>query len=146
MAVRGPDGMSDETYYTYVRQYDPTGTNSEVYVPASGKWHSAGSTGVQLWDSAAACGGRHHASFEVGPAVLRPDGTVFATGANRCGAGHNAIYNSNTGTWTAGPDFPGNLDIADGPAALLPNGSVLMMTSPGTFNTGAEFFEWDGAI
>ena len=133
------------TVDAYVFQYDPTGTNSEVYVPGSGKWHSAGSTGVQLWDSAAACGGRHHASFEVGPAVLRPDGTVFATGANACGAGHNAIYDSNTGTWTAGPDFPGNLDIADGPAALLPDGNVLMMTSPGIFNTGAEFFEWDGS-
>jgi len=133
------------TVDAYVHQYDATGTNSEVYVPASGKWHSAGSTMVQLWDSAAACGGRHHASFEVGPAVLRPDGTVFATGANLCGAGHTAIYDSNTGTWTAGPDFPANLDIADGPAALLPDGNVLMMTSPGIFNTGAEFFEWDGS-
>ena len=133
------------TVDAYVRQYDPTGTNSEVYVPASGKWHSVGSTGVQLWDSAAACGGRRHASFEVGPAVLRPDGTVLATGANACGAGHTAIYDSNTGTWTAGPDFPGNLDIADGPAALLPDGNVLMMTSPGIFNLGAEFFEWDGS-
>jgi len=133
------------TVDAYVGQYDPAGNNSEVYVPASGKWHSAGSTIVQLWDSAAACGGRHHASFEVGPAVLRPDGTVFATGANLCGAGHNAIYDSNTGSWTAGPDFPGNLDIADGPAALLPDGNVLMMTSPGIFNTGAEFFEWDGS-
>jgi hypothetical protein len=131
------------TIDAYVFQYDPTGTNSEVYVPASGKWHSAGSTGVQLWDSAAACGG--HASSEVGPAVLRPDGTVFATGANACSAGHTAIYNSNTGTWTAGPDFPGDLDIADGPAALLPNGNVLMMTSPGIFGFGAEFFEWDGS-
>jgi len=28
---------------------------------------------------------------------------------------------------------------------LLPNGNVLMMTSPGIFNTGAEFFEWDGS-
>ena len=36
--------------------------------------------------------------------VLRPDGTVFATGANRCAAGHTAIYNVSAGTWTAGPD------------------------------------------
>jgi hypothetical protein len=131
------------TVDAYVFQYDPTGTNSEVYVPASGKWHSAGSTGVQLWDSAAACGGK--GSFEVGPAVLRPDGSVFATGANACGARHTAIYDSNTGTWTPGPDFPGNLDIADGPASLLPDGNVLMMTSPGIYNLGAEFFEWDGS-
>jgi len=37
------------------------------------------------------------------------------------------------------------LDIADGPAALEPNGSVLMMASPLIFNTGSTFFEWDGS-
>ena len=83
-------------------QYNPLGMNSELYNPASGKWHSAGSTAVQLWDSAANCGGLNAASFELGPAVLRPDGTVFYTGANSCGAGHTATYDSNTGTWTAG--------------------------------------------
>jgi len=92
------------TVDAYVFQYNATGTNSEAYVPASGKWHSAGSTIVQMSDSAADCGGQNYASYEVGPAVLRPDGTVFYTGANSCGAGHTAIYNSNSGTWAAGPD------------------------------------------
>jgi hypothetical protein len=132
------------TVDAYVGQYNPTGMNSEFYNPASGKWHSAGSTAVQLWDSAANCGGTKVASFEVGPAVLRPDGTVFYTGANSCGAGHTAIYNSNTGTWTVGPDFPDTLDIADGPASLLPSGNVLVDTSPGIFNTPTSFFEFDG--
>ena len=125
----------------YVFQYNPNGKNSELYDPATGSWSSAGSTLVQLWDS---CGGAGGASYEVGPAVLRPDGTVFATGANGCGAGHTAIYNSSTGVWTAGPDFPGNLDISDGPAALLPDGNVLVMTSPGIYENGSVFFEWDG--
>ena len=133
------------TVDAYVFAYDAGGMNSEIYNPASGSWFSAGSTTVQLWDSAAKCGGKNHASFEVGPGVLRPDGTVFYTGANRCAAGHTAIYNSGTGAWNAGPDFPDSLDIADGPAALEPNGKVLMMTSPKVFNTGARFFEWDGA-
>jgi hypothetical protein len=133
------------TVDAYVFAYDARGTNSEIYDPATGAWSSAGSTIVQLWDSAAMCGGRNHASFEVGPGVLLPDGTVFYTGANRCGAGHNAIYNSNTGAWTAGPDFPDSLDIADGPAALEPNGKVLMMASPGIFRTGSRFFEWNGS-
>jgi hypothetical protein len=124
--------------------YDPDGTNSEVYDPATGSWSSAGSTIVQLWDSAAGCGDKGHASFELGPAILRPDGTVFYTGANRCAAGHTSIYNPNAGTWTAGPNFPDSLDIADGPAALEPNGKVLMMTSPTIFNLPATFFEWDG--
>ena len=125
------------TVDAYVSNYNPNGTNSELYDPGTGSWTSAGSTIVQLWDS--------HGSYEVGPAVLRPDGTVFATGANGAGAGHTSIYKLSNGTWTPGPDFPNNLDIADGPAALLPTGKVLMMTSPGIFNNGAVFFEWDGS-
>src|SRR5579871_1351312 len=124
------------TVDAYTNINNPNGTNSEIYDPNSGSWSTAGSTVVQLWDS--------HGSFEVGPAVLRPDGTVFATGANGIGAGHTAIYNVSTGTWTPGPDFPGSLDIADGPAALLPDGNVLMAASPGVFQLGVEFFEWDG--
>jgi hypothetical protein len=133
------------TVDAYVFQYNSAGTNSEIYNTASGTWSTAGSTGVQLWDSAATCGGSGSASFEVGPSVLRPDGTVFATGANACGAGHTSIYNSVTGTWTPGPDFSGTFDVADGPAALEINGNVLVMASPGIFGSGAQFFEWNGS-
>ena len=130
------------TVDAYVFQYDPTGINFELYNPASGKWTSpGGGTRVQLWDSAADCGGRRFASFEVGPAVLMNDGSVFATGANACGAAHTAIYK---GSWKAGPDFPDDLGIADGPAALEPNGKVLMMASPFIFQTPSTFLEWDG--
>jgi hypothetical protein len=136
------------TVDAYVGKYNKTGTNSELYTTSAGTWASAGSTIKQLWDSSAVCGGSGSASYEVGPAVLRPDGTVFATGANRCAAGHTAIYDTATATWSAGPDFPSTpapgLDIADGPAALLPDGNVLLATSPGIFNNGMEFFEWDG--
>jgi len=124
------------TVDAYTDVNDPTGTNSEIYSSSTGSWSSAGSTIVQLWDS--------HGSYEVGPSVLRPDGTVFATGANGIGAGHTSIYNLNTQTWTAGPDFPGELDIADGPAALLPDGNVLVDTSPLIFQNGVQFFEWNG--
>jgi hypothetical protein len=74
-----------------------------------------------------------------------PNGTMYATGANGCGAGHTAIYNLSAGTWTAGPDFPSNYDVADGPAALETNGKVLVMASPGIFGSGGQFFEWDGS-
>jgi hypothetical protein len=133
------------TIDAYVQHYQSSGTNYELYDPVAGTWSVAGTTPVQLWDSAANCGGQSQASFEVGPALLLPNGTVFATGANSCGPGHTAIYHTNSGTWTAGPDFPGNLDIADGPAALEPNGKMLMMTSPLIFDGGAVFFEWDGS-
>jgi hypothetical protein len=130
---------------TYVDKYKIDGMNSEVYDPSTGAWSSAGNTVTQLWDSAATCGGKSKANHEIGAAVLRPDGTVFATGANSCGAGHTAIYDSNAGTWTAGPDFPNGLDIADGPAALETNGKVLMMASPGFQEPPSTFFEWDGS-
>lgn len=120
----------------YTNDYDPNGTNSELYDPSSGAWSSAGSTVVQLWDS--------HGSYEIGPSVLRPNGTVWATGANGAGPGNTSVYNVNQGTWTPGPTFPGMLDIADGPAALLPDGNVLVDTSPGIYQLGVEFFEFDG--
>ena len=131
------------TVDAYVFQYDANGTNSELYNPATGAWTSAGSTIEQLWDS---CGGANAASYEVGPAVLRPDGTVFATGANTCGSGHTSVYNSRTGTWTAGPDFPAAYGVADAPAALEPNGNVLVFASPSRFYPPAgQFFEWNGS-
>jgi hypothetical protein len=138
-----PDG-NVLTVDAYVGAYNKTGTGSELYTTSSGTWASAGSTIEQLWDSSGTCGGSGSASYEEGPGVLRPDGTVFWTGANRCGAGHTAIYNTTTATWAAGPNFPSSLDIADGPASLLPDGNVLLDTSPGIFGTGSKFYEWDG--
>lgn len=131
------------TVDAYVWQYDATGTNSEIYDPATQTWTSAGSTINQLWDS---CGTSNGASYELGPGVLRPDGTVFYAGANTCGPGHTSIYNSKTGTWTAGPDFPLIYAGTDAPAALEPNGKVLEFASPSRFYPPAgQFFEWDGA-
>jgi len=120
-----------------------TGTNSETYNSSTNTWSTAGSTIKQLWDSHCGAGG---GSFEVGPAVLRTDGTVFATGASDCEPGHTAVYDSNTGTWVAGPDFPNNDAANDAPAALEINGNVVVEASPfsGTFSTPASFYEWDG--
>jgi hypothetical protein len=140
------------TVDAYVFSYDATGTNSELYDAATGTWSSAGSTIVQLWDSQVGCGGTANtATYEVGPAVLRADGTVFYTGANTCanGAGATAIYNTHTGTWTAGPYFPEvngvtDLNIADGPASWEPNDKVLMMASPAYGAPPSVFFEWNG--
>jgi hypothetical protein len=138
--------------------YIPDGKNYELYDTKTGNWSVAGTTPVQLWDSWLTCGEfsqepTNGPSFEVGPGVLRPDGTVFYMGSDTCpdpsapsgfASGHTAIYNSHTGKWKAGPDFPGGVNIADGPAALEPNGKVLMFASPGFGNTPSSFFEWDG--
>ena len=120
--------------------------HAERFIPY--QWISAGTIPVRLEDPN---------SEEIGPAVLRYDGTVFATGACDAGSadttcvtpGHTAIYTPpqtqmGTGSWVAGPDFPNGLDIADGPASILINGNVLVCTSPGIFNPGVQFFEFDG--
>jgi hypothetical protein len=114
--------------------------NSEVFNPATKKWTSAGSTIVRLEDPS---------SQEVGPFILRPDGTVFAAGAAPASTpGHTSIYNTATKKWKAGPDFPKVNGVAlacdDAPSALEINGNVIVMTSPPVFNTGAVFFEWNG--
>jgi hypothetical protein len=111
-------------------------TNSEIYNTKTGTWSSAGSTVVQLDDTDTVTN-----SHEVGPMVLRPDGTVIAAG----GTTDNAVYTIATGKWGPAPKFGGTLDVADGPAALLPDGNVLFDASPGIYNNGSKFFEWDGS-
>jgi PKD repeat protein len=114
------------------------GFNSELYNPSTGSWSSAGSTIVQL-----PLGGTINGSPfspEMGPAVLRPNGTIFATGATS----NIAVYDTASGTWSTRNPFPGTDDVADGPAALLPNGNVLVAASPGFFTTPLRFYEFDG--
>jgi hypothetical protein len=105
--------------------------NSELYDPATGQWISAGSTIVRLPDPS---------SLEIGPHIQRPNGTSVAFG----GTVHNAIYNFSTGTWTATSDFPNGNDMADAPCTVLPNGDVLVATSPGVFQRPVTFFTFDG--
>jgi hypothetical protein len=130
------DGNTEETWTLLpngnVLTVDTSnGTNSEVYNPNAQSWSSAGSTIVSLTDPA---------TLEIGPAVLRPDGTVFATGA----ASNTAIYNTFTGGWSVGPTMPNSWGQADGPAALLPNGNVLIDIGAGQ-TAGTHFFEFNGS-
>jgi FtsP/CotA-like multicopper oxidase with cupredoxin domain len=99
-------------------------------------------------------------SIEIGPAVLMPNGKVFAAGAS----GHTAVYTPGPdaltpGSWAAGPDFPpdanGNpMRAFDAPACLLPNGNVLCLAGPvitagpdaGWAGLPVNFFEYDGAV
>src|SRR5450631_1311915 len=82
---------------------------------------------------------------EIGPALLLPDGKVFATGAAVSGvAAHTAIYTpgptpADPGSFAVGPDFAIGDDAGDASAALLPSGHVLIATASG------RFYEFDGA-
>jgi hypothetical protein len=111
--------------------------NSERLNTVTRTWSTAGSTIVDLHSpSPFGClpfgpNGKYcyYPPGEIGPAILRPDGTVYATGSNSStgsGAGHTAIYDTKTGKWTVGPDFPNGDNAGDSFAALLPNGDVLV--------------------
>ena len=62
----------------------------------SGKWASAGDTPQELPDLNTSTN-----SHELGPQMLRSDGTVVAIGAT----GYTAVYDIASATWTAGPTF-----------------------------------------
>jgi len=125
--------------------------NSERYFPDLETWQTAGSTIVDLHSppTEGCIPYGPHGEFcynppgEIGPAILRPDGTVFQTGSSSLtGAGHTAIWtpgpNSNDpGSWAVGPDFPNGDNAGDSFASLLPNGNVLVL---GSFS----LYEFDG--
>lgn len=135
--------LPDGSVFTFDVKNAP---NSERYFPSLKMWETAGSTIVDLHSpSPFGCipyGPNNKCYFppgEVGPAVLRPDGTVFATGSqSSTGAGHTAIYNPTANTWTVGPDFPNADNAGDSFAALLPSGNVLVLGNSG------RLYEFDG--
>jgi hypothetical protein len=103
--------------------------NAEQYNPTTNQWIQAGKTPSNLTQP---CPGF---VAEIGPAILLPDGRVFAIGAS----GATALYTPNSnakiaGTWAPGPnltDGNGNtLYPMDAPAVLLANGQVLLTASP----------------
>jgi hypothetical protein len=131
--------------------------HAEIYSPYRHAWEAAGSTIVDLHSPTGVVGclsygpaarDCYYPPGEIGPAILRPDGTVFATGSfanndpnfGAGSAGHSAIYDTHTKRWTTGPDFPLEDNAGDSFAVLLPNGHVLV--------EGVEFgsgYEFDGS-
>lgn len=121
--------------------YPANPTHSEIYDPATGEWSSAGSTINSLTDPNL---------FEMGPAILRPQGTVFVLGSS----GNSSIYNTHTRKWSLGPTLPISpqgfqYTAQDAPGALLPDGNVLVAASGGAANGGfsnppVAFFEFNG--
>jgi hypothetical protein len=113
---------------------------TEKYLPATDKWVTAGNTlsdlSFQHGYTDPATGFATDDIFEIGPALMLPNGKLFAIGAT----GHTALYTppsdpTQPGTWSAGPDLPadanGNTQLAgDMPAVLLPSGQVLLMGGP----------------
>ena len=133
--------------------WDPP--NAQNYTVATGVWTSVHSAPVSLPDRPPPCG-----MGEIGPAVTSPDGTVVAFGGNTgvtfqsgCATPSptdpTAIYNSFANTWTMGPSVPAvcgsggtSCDLADAPAAMLPNGNILFAASAGYGGNPTHFFEF----
>ncbi len=127
--------------------------NSEIYDPQAGKWTSAGSTIVDLhspspYHSCLQYGPKPKDCYlppgEIGPSILRPDGSVFYTGSytSGYGAGHTAIYystGSKAGTWAQGPDFPNGDNAGDSYAVLAPSGDVFV------FGDSGALYDWNGS-
>lgn len=119
------------------------GTTSTLYDPATNSWSPSGNIPVSVEDPTC---------HEIGPMVLRRDGTVTVVGGN----GQLATYNSFSGTWSAGPLIGSPYGDDDGPGVLLPDGNVFFEVSPWNYagfpdlcgpdhpSPGVVFFEWDG--
>ncbi len=108
-----------------------TSRGSELYDQSSGLWSCGPQTPIQLYNAN---------DEELGAAVLMYNNKLLQFGGL---VPATAIYDVATNTWSAGPTPANNLNQADGPAALEPNGKVLAMLSPGLFQGGCQFVEYN---
>ncbi|MGA7292883.1 MAG: choice-of-anchor D domain-containing protein [Terriglobales bacterium] len=108
-----------------------TNVGSEFYDQSTGIWSCGPNLPVQLYNPS---------DEEMGAAVMMYNNQVFQFGGN---INATAIYDLASNTWSVGPTPANGLDQADGPAALEPNGKVLAMLSPGLFQGGCQFVEYD---
>jgi hypothetical protein len=113
---------------------NPT-SNTEIYDPP-GTWSPGQNTVSQLVNAE---------TSEVGLAVLMPDGYVIYFGADRS-TGASYLFDPSAGAWSSALSFPvidgGQFDCADAPAALLPDGNVIVQASPDVFDKPSHFFEF----
>lgn len=147
-----PDGtVLTATKITPSLPYYPARPSAEKYIPSLDRWIVADQATptlsvplVLLNLPNPASPGNNIGIQEIGPALVLPDGRLFAIGAT----GHTALYHmpatpTDPGYWTAGPDFPLdnsgqhynaiNSDLMtaiDAPAVLLPCGKVLCVAGP----------------
>ena len=144
--------------------------HTERYIPSLDEWVSTGTTPsvlplTTITDPTGATVG----IFEIGPAIVLPDGRVFAIG----GTGQTALYTpppagsdprTTPGTWALGPAFPDDtspghvwpmLTASDAPAVLQTNGKVLLTAGttyedtagspPALMSKNMTFLEFDPA-
>ncbi|HEY3779730.1 MAG TPA: hypothetical protein VGL56_01510 [Fimbriimonadaceae bacterium] len=115
--------------------YFPTTSQAEIFNSSTLTWSFTTPPTYNVVDNPDA---------EVGPAILQYTGYVIQFGGN----GANITYNPVNNTWLPAPSFPsdefGQIDVADGPAVLLPNGKVMVAGTAGYYAGPSEWFLWDG--
>lgn len=127
--------MADGSVLTYdlFKSIATGGSYAEKYNPLTGTWAAISpSDGTALGTipllSSVALGD------ELGPLLRLQDGRALVVGANQ----HMGLYTPSTNTWAAGPDIIGSLNgtpapfgADDAPAAILPNGHVIIAADAG---------------
>jgi hypothetical protein len=144
-------GVCDEETWTLLPDNSVLTVNisaqtSERYIPVTDEWIFAGAPVKPMGFSA-----------EMGPAMVLPNGTLFAIGAS----GNTGIWTPETADpWTAGPSTGpvtvttppntinagnGNIQtVTDGPCSLLPNGKVLL--AAGDPQSGQTNFSFNAQV
>ena len=128
-------GNGDILTYDNFSSYSDSQGEAELYVPSTtggiGKWVPATNGNLPILTT-------QNNGFELGPALLLPNGDAFFSGP----LGLTALYNPSTGQWSQGPTLPQvlvfnqngltyvQLGMDDGPGAVLPNGDLLLASSP----------------
>ena len=145
--------LPDGSFFTLDVKNAPSSERFLLTGTTTGVWANSGNTVQDLHTptdsgpiTAPGCP-TYYPPGEIGPTLLRPDGTVFAIGAD----GFTGIYtppaagSTGAGSWAQGPQLPSGLNVEDGPGVVLPSGHVLFGASPGSSGTGLKYFEFDGS-
>jgi hypothetical protein len=131
-----PGSSGDERGWSLLQDgtvLDPS-ANGNVYDPGTNTWSATG----PLTESISL-------GSEVGALSLLYSGKAIQFGAAAASdVGHTQVYDPATRSWSSGPDAPDGHQFGDSPAAVMPNGRVLVST--GDKSDGFEpsaFWEYD---
>lgn len=109
-------------------------TTAQRYLPTIDQWLATARPPVQLRGPA----------FELGPLVYLQNGTIFCIGEQ-----YNTAFFTppatpyESGSWTIGPNLPNYDSGGDTPAAIMPNGKVLVVGQSGIFDSVTDIYEFD---
>jgi len=112
-------------------------TNSERYFPDLNQWVQDSNVPVELYDP----------TYEMGGALLLPDGRAFFLGGPGTTAYYTPSGSGNPGTWEEGPEIPDGLGTPDAAAAMMVNGKILCafapQNGPNYFAPPTSYYEFD---